>query len=62
MTSKNKWIDAPTVEDLRLLAKHTGYTVSEHPDGFRIRNLSTEATTVVGCADDVIEIVCRRTL
>ena len=58
----SKWITAPSIEDLQLLARDTGYVVRVDRDGFHIRNTNTGATTVVIGADDVIDIVCRRAL
>lgn len=62
MTSKHKWIDAPTLADVQLLARDTGYAVRVDPLGFHIRNTNTGETQIVGAIDDVIEIVCTRSL
>lgn len=58
----SKWIAAPTIDDLQILAQGTGYAVRVDREGFHIRNTSTGATTVVSTADEVIDTVCRRTL
>ncbi|HRE28812.1 MAG TPA: hypothetical protein PK954_19370 [Anaerolineales bacterium] len=58
----SKWIDAPTLADVQLLAQDTGYAVRVDPAGFHVRNTATGRTRVVGSIDDAIEIVCGRTL
>ncbi len=58
----NKWIDAPSMEDLQYLALDTGYAVRVDKEGFHICNINSGAAMVVLSADEVIDVVCRRTL
>ena len=60
--SKGRRIDAPTLADVQILALNNGYAVRVDPQGFHIRNVNTGATQIVGCIDDVIEIICTRSL
>lgn len=62
MTARSKWIDAPTISDVQLLAQERGYAVRVDKEGFHVLNINTGASKIVGCADDAIEIVCTRSL
>ena len=60
--SRGRWIDAPTLADVQLLATERGYAVRVDPQGFHILNTNTQAAKVVGAIDDAIEIICTRSL
>lgn len=60
--SKGRWIDAPTLADVQVLASERGYAVRVDRDGFHIRNANTGAVRIVGSIDDAIEIVTLRSL
>ena len=55
-------LTAPSWPDVQMMALNLGYAVRVDREGFHIRNVNTGATQIVGCIDDVIEIICTRSL